>query len=153
MKKLLILVAVSLILTNCSENSVEDESFNEYFKFTQIFIVQADSFMRGETGQVKVFDSEDNLIAFENDYKINTKQQLNLGPQVIELWVRSFEVEINQDISDFLYIRINDNEYDQDDIQELIDNNCNILTLSPYSGNETFNQFVNEVYDVYCPSN
>ena len=150
MRKFLICL---LLLSFCGGDNSEEMLINESFKFTQIFVFDNEGFITGEVGQVKVFDSEGNLIAFEKDYQSSSQQILSLGSQELEITVRTFEVEIVQDLSNFLYLQINTNEYDKDDIQELISSKCNILTSSVYSRNDTFKQFINEVYDAYCVNN
>ena len=60
-----------------------------------------------------------------------------------------YEVEVTSSIEDLIYLKINENEYDEDDIKKLIEDKCLITGLVLFNDDE-FKLLIQNIKKDYC---
>jgi len=157
MKKFLLLLTLSIVFITCSETDSLTIDESNPFVFKDIFVLQMRTFANIETTSSKVYDSDNNLIGFQNDWDTDFVQEFEFGgyysngePYVDEILIRVFEVQVTKDIQDFIYLKINDTELDKDDISNLLQTKCNIRVKSVYGNTDNVVQLKKELESIYC---
>tara|TARA_Y100001958_G_C20792232_1_gene259215 strand:- start:50 stop:523 length:474 start_codon:yes stop_codon:yes gene_type:complete len=157
MKKLLLLMLVFVtactsLNTDIETNSDLIEDINDKLTFTQIYYMDDYHLKRVPEllpKSVKVYDSNENLIGFQNDILYNLDEYTDNGTRITEFKVLVYEVEFTSPIKDLIYLKINENEYDRDDIEKLIDTKCLITGLVLFDDDE-FKLLIQNIKKDYC---
>lgn len=136
-----------IFMTSCSDANTLNIDESNPFIFNDVLVIRTNSFSSTETMFSKTFDSEDNLIGFQNDIERDWVQEFDTGlinqngdPIIEEILIRVFKVEVTEDFQDYIYLKINETELDVDDISLLLENKCLIRFVYPYK--ETNNTFL-----------
>ena len=154
-KLLLFLLCIFVISCNNANNINIDES--NPFMYSDILVLPTNTFFEGETKSSKTLDSGNNLIGFQNDFEQVVLQEFDTGlidpggnPIVLEILIRVFKVEITEDFQDYIYLKINETELDEDDINELLQNKCFIRFEYPYKETNNTSLLMQDLKTNYC---
>jgi len=145
-------------MTSCSDANTLNIDESNPFVYSDILVLPAkNTFFKGETKSSKTFDSENNLIGFQNDFEQVIVREFDTGvtdpggnPIVLEILIRVFNVEITEDFQDYIYLKINETELDGDDINELLQDKCFIRFEYPYMETNSTAQLIQDLKTNYC---
>ena len=157
MKKSILYFFLFIFGFACSGSINSEEIQQQNFVFNTILLIDRDNtaYNSVTTKNVKVYDEKNKLIGFENDRVFSNIITIQNTASNGTNWdndyfVVVFEVELTDDISNNLYLKINDAELDQDDITRMLEDKCKIIRYGYPNESNEYKDLISEIIDTYC---